>query len=67
MLHFMGVLKPVERAPVDGEQKPFFGPDWRLSRTEKDAQYLDGKWPAESREREDEGLRFVNLLSPPYL
>jgi hypothetical protein len=67
MLHFMSILKPVDKAPVPGEQKPFFGPDWRLTRTERDAQYLDGKWPEEQRERDDEGMRFVSLLSPPFL
>lgn len=67
MLHFMGVLKPVEKAPEDGKQKPFFGPDWRPSRTERDALYLDGKWPSEWREANDEGMRFVSLLSPPFL
>jgi len=67
MLHFVNVLRPADKAPVEGEQKPFFGPDWRPSRTERDAQFLVGKWPAEPREPEDEGMRFVNLLSPPFL
>lgn len=67
MLHFVGVLTPVEKAPVDSGQKPFFGPDWRLSQAEKGPQYLDGKWPTEADERDDEGLRFVDLLSPPLL
>ena len=67
MLHFMSVLKPAEKASAPGEQKPFFGPDWRPTRTERDAQFLDGKWPEEPRERGDEGMRFVNLLSPPFL
>jgi hypothetical protein len=67
MLHFVSVLKPVEKSPVEGEQKPFFGPDWRLTRTERDAHYLDGKWPEEPRERGDEGMRFVSMLSPPFL
>jgi hypothetical protein len=66
MLHFVSVLMPAEKAPVEGEQKPFFGPDFRPSRTERDAHYLDGKWPAESRERDEDGLRFVSLLSPPF-
>lgn len=67
MLHFVNVLKPAEKAPVAGEQKPFFGPDWRPTRTERDAQFLAGKWPEEPRERDDEGMRFVSLLSPPFL
>ena len=66
MLHFVSVLMPAEKAPVEGEQKPFFGPDFRPSRIERDAHYLDGKWPAESRERHKDGLRFVSLLSPQF-
>ena len=67
MLHFVNVLKPVEKTSAEGGQKPFFGPDWRLTRTERDVLYLAGKWPDEPREREDEGMRFVSLLSPPFL
>lgn len=67
MLHFMSILKPDEKAPVKGEQKPFFGPEWRPTRTERDAHFLDGKWPEEAHERDDEGMRFVSLLSPPFL
>ena len=67
MLHFVSVLKPVDRAPVEGQQKPFFGPDFRPSRTEQDAHFLAGKWPEEPREHADEGMRFVSLLSPPFL
>ena len=66
MLHFVSVLKPAEKAPVDGGQKPFFGPDWRPSRAERDAQFLAGKWPLEPRERDDDGIRFVSLLSSPF-
>ncbi len=67
MLHFMSILKPVEKAAVEGEQKPFFGPDWRPSRTERDAHFLADKWPEEPRDNTDEGMRFVSLLSPPFL
>jgi len=67
MLHFVGVLMPVEKAPADGEQKPFFGPEWRPTRAERDSLYLNGKWPEDPREHRDDGMRFVNLLSQPFL
>lgn len=67
MLHFVSVLRPAERPPVEGEQKPFFGPDWRPSRTVRDAQFLAGKWPDEPRDRGDDGMRFVSMLSPPFI
>jgi hypothetical protein len=67
MLHFVNVLKPVEKPPETGGQKPFFGPEWRPASTEREAWFLDGKWPAEPREPGDETMRFVNLLSPPFL
>ena len=67
MLRFVSILKPEAKAPAEGEQKPPCGPDWRLTRTEWDAQYLDGKWPEELRERENEDARFVSLFSAPFL
>ena len=71
MLHFIGILGPREDFPEgDDRQKPFFGPEWRLTRGERDAAVLDGKWPAaEERKPTDpaETMRFVNLLSPPFI
>lgn len=71
MLHFVGILTPGEtvRGP-DAPQKPFFGPDWRLSRKERVAALLEGKWPANDGEADEptgEVPRFVSLLSPPFL
>jgi hypothetical protein len=67
MRHFVSVLKPAETVPAEGGQKPFSRPDWRPTRAERDAQLLAGKWPPEPRERDDEGIRFVSLPSPPFL
>lgn len=70
MLHFVGILTPRDDLPPgDDRQKPFFGPEFRLTRTERDAAMLDGKWPKPAEERNDpaEGMRFVSLLSPPFI
>jgi hypothetical protein len=70
VLHFVGILNPPDDLPPgDDRQKPFFGPEWRLTRTERDAAVLDGKWPAPADEPRDpaEGMRFVSLLSPPFI
>ena len=71
MFHFIGILGPKEDLPPgDDRQKPFFGPEWRLTQGERDAARLDGKWPAESDEPDelpDGGARFVTLLAPPFI
>ncbi len=70
MQHFIGILTPREDLPPgDDRQKPFFGPEWRLSRTERDAALLTGKGPSSPDEPRDhfEGMRFVSLLSPPFI
>jgi hypothetical protein len=70
VLHFIGILSPREDLPEgDDRQKPFFGPEWRLTRAESDAAVLDGKWPAPADKPTDpaETMRFVNLLSPPFI
>ena len=70
MQHFIGILAPREDFPDgDDRQKPFFGPEWRLTRSERDKAVLDGKWPTPVEERDDpcEGMRFVSLLSLPFL
>ncbi|MDB5539497.1 MAG: hypothetical protein JWQ89_1224 [Devosia sp.] len=40
-----------------------------MTRTERDAAVLDGKWPAPPEQSRDpvEGMRFVSLLSPPFI
>ena len=71
MLHFVGILTPSATAPgPNAPQKPFFGPEWRLSRKERVAAMLEGKWPendTEADEPDQEAPRFVSLLSPPFL
>lgn len=70
MQHFIGILTPREDFPEgDERQKPFFGPEWRLTRSERDAAVLAGKHPAPTEEPYDpaEGMRFVSLLSPPFI
>lgn len=71
MQHFIGILSPREDLPPgDDRQKPFFGPEWRLTRTERDAAVLAGKYPAtadEPRYDPAEGMRFVSLLAPPFI
>jgi hypothetical protein len=70
VLHFVGILTPRDDLPPgDDRQKPFFGPEWRLTRTERDAAVLDGKWPLPSDAPADrnEGMRFVSMLSPPFI
>ena len=70
MLHFVGILTPPDDLPPgDERQKPFFGPEWRLTRTERDAAVLDGKWPLPTEAAPDrkEGMRFVSMLSPPFI
>lgn len=70
MLHFMSILTPSPRKRETDEQAPFFGPDWRESRAERDQAILSGKLPPEPV-AVDEGLpmsqRFVSLLAPPFL
>ena len=71
MQHFIGILAPNEKQPVDdAKQKPFFGPEWRLTRAERDAAVLAGKWPGDwgsDGEHPERGMRFVSLLSPPFI
>lgn len=70
MLHFVNVFMPREdRESKTDDQKSFFGPDWRLSRGERDAALLNGKLPAEADEADRSAFspRFVTLLSPPFL
>ncbi len=70
MLHFMSILTPSRRTRDTDEQAPFFGPEWRESRAERDQAILSGKQAPEP-EAVDEGLpmsqRFVTLLAPPFL
>ncbi len=70
MLHFMSILTPSPRKRETDEQAPFFGPDWRESRAERDQAILSGKQAPEP-EAVDEGLpmsqRFVSLLAPLFL
>ena len=69
MLHFVGILTPRDDLPPgDDRQKPFFGPEFRLT-SERDAAMLDGKWPKPAEEHHDpaQGMRFVSLLSPPFI
>lgn len=70
MLHFIGILSPREDLPEgDDRQKPFFGPEGRLTRSERDAAALGDKWPAPADKTTDpaDTMRFVNLLSPPFI
>jgi len=71
MLYFIGILAPREDFPAgDDRQKPFFGPEFRLTRGERDKAVLEGKLPppADEPNRDPlEGMRFVSLLSPPFI
>ena len=70
MLHFFGILTPAGAPnPDQTEQKPFFGPEWRLSRCERDATLLSGKCPDHGEEPDDWTERrssFAGMLSQPY-
>lgn len=73
MLHFMSILTPSPRENDRDEQAPFFGPDWRPSRAERDQAILSGKQdpaadaPETLREDLPMSQRFVTLLAPPFL
>lgn len=67
MLHFIGILTPREDYPEgDDRQKPFFGPELRLTRSElgkPDDKPEDPRFPRDPADT----MLFANLLSPPFL
>lgn len=67
MLHFIGILTPREDYPEgDDRQKPFFGPELRLTKAEPGKQSDREDDPRFPRDPADTML-FANLLSPPFL
>jgi hypothetical protein len=67
MLHFIGILTPREDLPEgDDRQKPFFGPELRLSKEPADQSDDRADNPRFPRDPADTML-FANLLSPPFL
>ena len=68
MLHFIGILSPREDLPPgDDRQKPFFGPELRL--TPEIVVVADGREPEPRKPPTDpaETMRFASLLGPPFL
>ncbi|MBN9311286.1 hypothetical protein [Devosia sp.] len=66
MLHFIGILSPREDfAEGDDRQKPFFGPELRLSPDPRKKAEPDDRRPRQTDPAET--MRFAALLAPPFL